>query len=63
MEKEYLNVVSLIRSIQKAEGRTDCFSRNPENCEQKDCAWRSYCLEMTSGSPEPDQPTDKKEED
>lgn len=62
MEKEYLNVVSLIRSIQKAEGRKDCFAQNPETCEQTECTWRTYCLDMTSGSNNLGQPTKKKED-
>jgi hypothetical protein len=62
MEKEYLDVINLIRSIQKAEGRTNCFARNPETCEQTDCTWRSYCLDMTPGSNKPGQPAKKKED-
>jgi hypothetical protein len=45
MEKDNLDVVNLVRSIQRAEGHTDCFRRSPEGCDQPGCAWRPYCLE------------------
>ncbi|MGM0452503.1 MAG: hypothetical protein ACQERN_05010 [Thermodesulfobacteriota bacterium] len=43
--KNMVDVTSLIRSIQKKEGNTDCF-RRPERfaCQRKDCAWRLYCM-------------------
>ena len=45
MEKDYVDIVKLIRSIQKAEGYTDCFRRSLKNCNQTGCAWRVYCFE------------------
>jgi len=42
--RNYLNIITLIRSIQRAEGNPDCFLRGSATCTQIDCAWRSYCL-------------------
>ena len=58
MEKDNLDVVNLVRSIQRAEGHTDCFRRNPELCDQPGCAWRPYCLENFQSPGERSQPMD-----
>jgi hypothetical protein len=44
-KKNFLDVAELIRSIQRAEGNPDCFGRVEGDCDQRDCAWRLYCLE------------------
>ena len=44
-KKSFLDITTLIRSIQRAEGNTDCFQRGIIDCEQIDCKWRSFCLE------------------
>jgi hypothetical protein len=43
--KNYLNIITLIRSIQRAEGNPDCFLKGNPDCDQLNCAWRAYCLE------------------
>jgi len=43
--KSFLDIIALIRSIQRAEGNPDCFRRFEGHCDQTDCAWRTYCLE------------------
>ncbi len=45
MNKDFLDLTNLIRSIQRAEGNYDCFRRAQDRCDQFDCAWRPYCLE------------------
>jgi hypothetical protein len=44
-KKSFLDITTLIRSIQRAEGSTDCFQKGIVNCDQVDCKWRSFCLE------------------
>jgi hypothetical protein len=43
-KERFLDIIALIRSIQRAEGNIDCFRREKVNCDQVDCAWRPYCL-------------------
>jgi hypothetical protein len=45
LQKNYLDITELIRSIQRAEGNPDCFRRAHGNCDRLDCAWRNYCLQ------------------
>jgi len=44
-KKSFLDITTLIRSIQRAEGNADCFQRGIIDCDQVDCQWRSFCLE------------------
>ena len=42
-----INKTELIRSIQRAEGNTDCFGTEHVNiCGQTSCLWREDCLAM-----------------
>ena len=43
-KKGFLDMKTLIRSIQRAEGNPDCFLKGQDDCDQVDCAWRPYCL-------------------
>jgi len=45
VRKEFLDLTALVRSIQYAEGLSDCFRRSQGSCDQVDCAWRKYCLD------------------
>ena len=53
-KKNFLDITTLIRSIQRAEGNTDCFQKGIVDCDQFGCKWRSFCLE--------EQPVLKKDE-
>jgi hypothetical protein len=44
-KKIFLDITTLIRSVQRAEGNSDCFRRGIRDCDQPDCKWRSFCLE------------------
>lgn len=44
-KRNFLDIVVLIRSIQRAENQTDCFQKGIIDCDQVDCKWRSFCLE------------------
>ena len=52
-KKSFLDITTLIRSIQRAEGNPDCFQKGIVDCDQFGCKWRSFCLE--------EQPVLKKE--
>lgn len=40
-----VDITALIRSVQRSEGNPDCFDKSEGSCEQRECAWRPYCLE------------------
>jgi len=43
-KKSFLDIVTLIRSIQRAEGNMDCFQMGMIDCAQVDCKWRPFCM-------------------
>ena len=45
----FVDMVALIRSIQRTEGHSECFRKAQGYCDQIDCAWRGYCLEDRGG--------------
>ena len=44
-KRNYLDIKALVRSLQRAEGREDCFLAGRMDCDETDCRWRNYCLE------------------
>ena len=42
---DYVDLVNLIRSIQRAEGNIDCYRRGRQQCDRMSCVWRDHCLE------------------
>lgn len=45
-KKSFLDMATLIRSIQRAEGNTGCFRMGVIDCDQVSCKWRPFCLEV-----------------
>ena len=45
LEKNFLDINGLIRSIQRTESLTDHSCKAQEFCDRILCAWRPYCLE------------------
>ena len=45
----YVDLVNLIRSIQRAEGNIDCYRRGRQQCDRMNCAWRDHCLMVHRG--------------
>ena len=45
-KKRFLDIATLIRSIQRAEGNIDCFQMGVIDCGEVDCKWRNICLEV-----------------
>lgn len=43
-KKNFLDIATLIRSIQRAEGQRDCFRVGMVDCDRMDCEWRAFCL-------------------
>jgi hypothetical protein len=41
---DYVDLVNLIRSIQRAEGNFDCYRTGRQQCDQMNCFWRDHCL-------------------
>ncbi|SDT86672.1 hypothetical protein [Desulfobacula phenolica] len=44
-DRGYPDLTKFIRSIQRVEGKPDCFARSAFDCNITDCQWQSYCLE------------------
>ena len=49
MKDDGVDLTHLIRSMQRAEGQSDCFGTAEGHCDRIDCAWRKYCLEKPKG--------------
>jgi hypothetical protein len=47
---DYVDLVNLIRSIQRAEGNLDCYRTGRQQCERMNCVWRDHCLTETRGA-------------
>lgn len=45
----HVDIVKLIRSIQRAEGNIDCYRQGETHCDRMDCAWRDHCLMVPGG--------------
>jgi hypothetical protein len=41
---EYPDLIKVIRSIQRIEGKDGCFAMIDTDCGNRICQWRSYCL-------------------
>jgi hypothetical protein len=45
----YVDLVNLVRSIQRAEGNVDCYRRGRQECGRMNCVWRDHCLKEPEG--------------
>ena len=43
--RNYLDIKTLVRSLQRADGQEDCFLTGRMDCDETNCRWRNYCLE------------------
>jgi hypothetical protein len=39
-----VDIVALVRSLQRSAGLEDCFRMGKTDCTVLDCAWRNHCL-------------------
>jgi hypothetical protein len=56
-QPNYVDLVKLVRSLQRAEGNLDCYRRGRQQCDRIDCAWRDHCLEAPEGQDFDSQPS------
>ena len=49
MEDDPVDLTHLIRSMQRAEGHSDCFGTSEGHCDCMECTWRKYCLDDSFG--------------
>jgi len=47
---DYVDLVNLVRSIQRAEGNIDCYRRGWPQCDRMNCFWRDHCLKAPDGT-------------
>lgn len=40
----HVDIIALVRSLQRTAGMTDCFRMGNEDCDVVECDWRHYCL-------------------
>lgn len=43
--EDAVDIIRLIRSIQKDQDQTDCFCTGHADCDELTCPWRKYCLD------------------
>ena len=48
--EDFCDLARLIRSLQRLEGKPECFGTGQPTCEGPCCAWREYCLKFEGGS-------------
>ncbi len=57
-EKEHLagevDIIAMVRSLQRSAGVVDCFRIGNADCDMTDCEWRTYCLGALPTAPEID---------
>ena len=46
----YVDLINLVRSIQRSEGNIDCYRRGRRECDRLNCYWRDHCLKKPEGS-------------
>jgi len=40
-----VDIIAMVRSLQRTAGMTDCFRMGNADCDLIDCDWRIYCLD------------------
>lgn len=43
-----VDVIAMVRSLQRTAGLADCFRKGNADCDDIDCDWRIYCLETSA---------------
>lgn len=43
-----VDIIAMVRSLQRAAGAMDCFRSGNADCDMTDCEWRTYCLGASS---------------
>lgn len=42
--RDQVDIIAMVRSLQRTAGLNDCFRRGRADCDDIQCHWRSYCL-------------------
>jgi hypothetical protein len=42
--KGQVDIIAMVRSLQRTAGLTDCFRSGIADCDDVNCDWRTYCL-------------------
>ena len=43
-----VDIIAMVRSLQRTAGLADCFRSGDADCDRVDCDWRFYCLGKTT---------------
>ena len=54
----HVDVVALVRSLQRTAGLKDCFRIGKKTCDVETCTWREHCLGMPAAPPPPARKTE-----
>ncbi len=46
-KNRHVDIIAMVRSLQRTEGQSDCFRRGISECDELKCTWRQYCLSKT----------------
>lgn len=57
-----VDIIAMVRSLQRTAGTTDCFRRGNADCDRIDCDWRIYCLYEPFDPKKTKRPPDKKKQ-
>jgi hypothetical protein len=49
-----VDIIAMVRSLQRSAGVMDCFRIGNADCDMTDCEWRSYCLGAAPAPPDTD---------
>ena len=55
---DYVDLVNVVRSIQRAESNIDCYRSGRQQCDRMNCVWRDHCLKTPEGSSKTDMADD-----
>ena len=50
MVEDFCDLARLIRSLQRLEGKPECFGTGQPSCESIGCTWSEYCLKPEGGT-------------
>lgn len=52
-----VDIIAMVRSLQRTAGMTDCFRMGNADCDIIDCDWRAYCLGVPADTEKKEMPT------
>ncbi|MBR9984297.1 MAG: hypothetical protein KFF68_00160 [Desulfosarcina sp.] len=55
-----VDIIAMVRSLQRTAGVTDCFRMGNADCDTIDCDWRTYCLGAPADTRKKGKPTQPK---